>query len=437
MCQADNLARNQCFFSKLTDMETVLAILLAGGAGERLAPLTRDTAKPAVCFAGIYRIIDFTLSNCINSDLRRIFILTQYKSLDLIRHIRDGWNILSPELGEFIETIPPMKRLRDDWYLGTADAVFQNSQSIAVEQPDLTLILYADHIYKMNYREMVDWHRLHHADITIATIQVAPQEAVNFGIAEIDRDHRVVGFEEKPQHGNPAPSVFNPETVSASMGIYVFNTGILLRLLQADAQNPASSHDFGKDVIPGALEKARVIAYDFRDINDKQARYWRDVGTIDAFYEANMDLVAVTPEFNLYDRNWPVRTRMVQAPPAKFVFAQEGRRMGVAVDSIVAAGCIVSGGRVVRSVLSTGVRVNSYCEVEYSILMPNVKIGRNSRIRRAILDTGVEIPESTVIGYDEEEDRARGYTITDSGIVVVASGQPEDEAVSVTASSIG
>ena len=430
-------------------METVLAILLAGGAGERLAPLTRDTAKPAVCFGGVYRIIDFALSNCINSDLRRIFILTQYKSLDLIRHIRDGWNILSPELGEFIETIPPMKRLRDDWYLGTADAVFQNSQSIAVEQPTLTLIIYADHIYKMNYHEMVDWHLLHHADITIATIQVAPQEAEHFGIAEIDAGHRIVGFEEKPRHGNPVRSVFNPETVSASMGIYVFNTEVLLRLLQEDSQDPASSHDFGKDVIPGALEKVRVIAYDFQDINDKQARYWRDVGTIDAFYEANMDLVAVTPEFNLYDRHWPIRTRVVQAPPAKFVFAQEGRRMGVAVDSIVAAGCIVSGGRVVRSVLSTGVRVNSYCEVEYSILMPNVKIGRNSRIRRAIIDTGVKIPESSVIGYDEAEDRARGYTITDSGVVVVSSGQPEDrrqesgdrsqetEAASVTAPNIG
>jgi glucose-1-phosphate adenylyltransferase len=400
-------------------METVLAILLAGGAGERLAPLTRDTAKPAVCFGGVYRIIDFTLSNCINSDLRRIFILTQYKSLDLIRHIRDGWNILSPELGEFIETIPPMKRLRDDWYLGTADAVFQNSQSIAAEQPALTLILSADHIYKMNYRDMVEWHRRHHADVTIATIQVAPHEAERFGIAEIDPDHRIVGFEEKPRHGNPVRSVFNPEMLSASMGIYVFDTGVLLRLLQEDAQDAASSHDFGKDVIPGALQKNRVIAYDFRDINGKQARYWRDVGTIDAFYEANMDLVAVSPEFNLYDSEWPIRTRMVQAPPAKFVFAQEGRRMGVAVDSIVAAGSIVSGGRVVRSVLSTGVRVNSYCEVEYSILMPNVEIGRNSRIRRAIVDTGAEIPESSSIGYDEGEDRARGYTVTDSGIVVV------------------
>ena len=395
--------------------------MLAGGAGERLSPLTRDTAKPAVCFGGAYRIIDFTLSNCINSDLRRIFILTQYKSLDLIRHIRDGWNILSAELGEFIETIPPMKRLRDDWYLGTADAVFQNSQSIAIERPALTLVLAADHIYKMNYREMVDWHRLHHADITIATIQMPPQEADRFGITDIDRDHRIVSFEEKPRHGHPARSIFNPEVVSASMGIYVFDTEVLLRLLKEDSLYPASSHDFAKDVIPAALHNYRVVAYDFRDINDKQARYWRDVGTIDALYEANMDLVAVTPEFNLYDQKWPVRTRVVQAPPAKFVFAQEGRRMGVAVDSIVCAGCIISGGRVVRSVLSTGVRVNSYCEVEYSILMPNVTIGRKSRIRRAIIDTGVQIPESSLIGYGAEEDRAHGYTVTDSGIVVVPS----------------
>ncbi len=402
-------------------MEAVLAILLAGGAGERLWPLTRETAKPAVSFGGAYRIIDFTLSNCINSDVRRIFILTQYKSLDLIRHIRDGWNILSPELGEFIEIIPPMQRVSNDWYQGTADAVFQNAQSIVVEQPELTLILSGDQIYKMNYYEMVEWHRQRGADITIATLQVPPQEAPRFGITEIDADYRIVGFEEKPKHGNPTPSVFNPEMVSASMGIYVFNTDVLLRVLREDAQRPDSSHDFGKDVLPASLEKARVIAYDFRDINGKQARYWRDVGTLDAFYEANMDLVAVTPEFNLYDKRWPIRTRVVQAPPAKFVFAQEGRRMGVAVDSIVCAGSIVSGGRVLRSVLSSGVRVNSYCEVEYSILMPNVEIGRNSRVRRAIIDSGVHVPESSLIGYDVREDRNRGYHVTDSGIVVVPS----------------
>jgi len=416
-------------------METVLAILLAGGTGERLYPLTRDTAKPAVPFGGAYRIIDFTLSNCINSDVRRIFILTQYKSLDLIRHIRDGWHILSPDLGEFIEIIPPMKRLRDDWYLGTADAVFQNSQSIVVEKPDLTLIVAGDHIYKMNYREMVDWHRRHHADITIATIQADPQQAVHFGIATIESDYRIVGFEEKPRHGNPVRSVFNPDSISASMGVYLFSTDVLLSAVQDDAQREDSSHDFGKDIIPAVLDKHRVIAYDFRDLNDKQARYWRDVGTIDAFYDANMDLVAVTPEFNLYDRRWPIRTHVPQAQPAKFVFAQEGRRMGLALDSIVSAGCIVSGGRVVRSVLGTGVRVNSYCEVEYSILMPYVEVGRYSRIRRAIIDTGVHLPESSVIGYDLEQDRARGYTITDSGIVVVASNEQPVAQNSATATT--
>jgi glucose-1-phosphate adenylyltransferase len=401
-------------------MENVLAILLAGGAGERLYPLTRDTAKPAVPFGGAYRIIDFTLSNCINSDIRRIFILTQYKALELTRHIRDGWNILSPELGEFIEVIPPMKRVHEDWYQGTADAVFQNFQSIEVEAPELTLILSADHIYKMNYREMLDWHWKHNADITIATIQIAPEAAGRFGIAEIDDNYRIRGFEEKPKHGNPKRSPFDPAMVSASMGIYVFQTSVLLKALHADAQNPNSTHDFGKDVIPGILEEARVIAYDFRDINAKQVRYWRDVGTLDALYEANMDLVAVTPEFNLYDRRWPIRTKVTQQPPAKFVFAQEGRRMGVAIDSIVSAGCIVSGGRVLHSVLSPGVRVNSYCEVEYSILMPGVEIGRYSRIRRAIINTGVKLPDSSVIGFDLEADRAKGYCVTEGGIVVVA-----------------
>ncbi len=401
-------------------MENVLAILLAGGAGERLFPLTRDTAKPAVPFGGTYRIIDFTLSNCINSDIRRIFILTQYKALELWRHVRDGWNILSPELGEFIEVIPPMKRVHEDWYQGTADAVFQNFQSIEVEAPNETLITSSDHIYKMNYRDMLEWHGKHDADITLATIQVPPESAVRFGVAEIDDDYRVRGFEEKPKHGNPKRSPFDPDMVSASMGVYVFKTDVLLRALHADAQDSNSSHDFGRDVIPALLNDVRVIAYDFRDINAKQVRYWRDVGTLDAYYEANMDLVDVTPEFNLYDQRWPIRTKVTQQPPAKFVFAQEGRRMGVAVDSIVSAGCIVSGGRVLHSVLSPGVRVNSYCEVEYSILMPGVEIGRYSRIRRAIINTGAKLPDSSVIGFDLEADRAKGYCVTEGGIVVVA-----------------
>lgn len=402
-------------------MENVLAILLAGGAGERLYPLTKDTAKPAVPFGGAYRIIDFTLSNCINSDLRRIFILTQYKSLELNRHIRDGWNILSPEMGEFIEVLPPMKRVSEDyWYLGTADAVFQNHPSIEAEAPEQTLILAADHIYKMNYGEMLEWHHQQQADVTIATLQVKPGEADRFGIAEIDEKCRVVGFEEKPQHGNPKPSHFDPCMVSASMGVYIFQTAVLLRALHADAQDPESSHDFGKDVLPRLLPEARVVAYDFRDMNAKSVRYWRDVGTLDAYYEANMDLVDVVPEFNLYDKHWPIRTRVTQQPPAKFVFAQEGRRMGVAVDSIVSAGAIVSGGRVLHCVLSPAVRVNSYCEVEYSILMPGAEIGRYSRVRRAIVNTGVKLPESSIVGFDLESDRVKGYHVTEGGIVVVA-----------------
>jgi len=403
-------------------VDNVLAILLAGGAGERLHPLTRDTAKPAVPFGGAYRIIDFTLSNCINSNLRRIFILTQYKSLDLIRHVRDGWSILSPELGEYIEIIPAMRQT--GWYLGTADAVFQNTQSILAEPADQVLILVGDHIYKMNYRSMMEQHRQFNADITIATTQVLPEEAERFGIIEIASDQRVVGFEEKPRHGQSARSAFNPNMVSASMGIYLFNRDVLVRLLREDAETAGSSHDFGKDVIPRSLRDYRVIAYDFVDINAKQARYWRDVGTLDAYYEANMDLVAVTPQLNLYDSRWPIRTRVLQQPPAKFVFAQEGRRMGVAVDSIVSAGSIISGGRVMHSVLSPGVRVNSYCEVEYSILLPNAEIGRYSRVRRAIIDSNVKVPESSVIGFSVEDDRRNGYDITESGIVVVSGAAP-------------
>jgi len=400
-------------------MEKLLAILLAGGAGERLFPLTRDTAKPAVPFGGAYRIIDFTLSNCINSNVRRVLILTQYKSLELTRHVRDGWNILSPELGEYIEVIPPMKRVHEDWYQGTADAVFQNFQSIEVENPEVVLILSGDHIYKMHYGEMLAWHREHQADITIACLQVPPGQVGRFGVLQINEDFQVTGFEEKPQHGNSVRSRFDPMMVSASMGIYIFNRSLLVEALHEDSQDAVSTHDFGKDVIPRLLNQCRVIAYDFRDLNAKQSRYWRDVGTLDAYYEANMDLVSVTPEFNLYDDGWPIRTRVTQQPPAKFVFAQIGRRMGLALDSIVSAGCIVSGGRVLHSVLAPGVRVNSYCEVEHSILMPGVEIGRYSRLRRTIVNTGVKIPEMQTIGFDHEVDLANGYHVTEGGVTVV------------------
>lgn len=402
-------------------MINVLAILLAGGAGERLHPLTRDTAKPGVPFGGVYRIIDFTLSNCMNSDVRRIFILTQYKSLELNRHIREGWHIYSTEMGEFIEILPPMKRMREDWYLGTADAVYQNLESILTEEPEQVLILSADHIYKMNYGDMLAWHKEKDADITIATIQIDPREAHHFGVANIAPDYRITGFEEKPKHGNPVRSVFDPTSVSASMGIYIFNKQVLVDELLADAADAESSHDFGKDILPKCLARRRVVAWDFRDMNRKESLYWRDVGTLDAYYEANMDLVSVTPEFNLYDEKWPIRTRTFQAPPAKFVFAQEGRRMGLAVDSIVSPGCIISGGRVNHSVLSAFVRVHSYCEIDASILLPRAAVGRYSRVRRAIIDEGVVLPENSRVGFDAEEDMALGRVVTESGITVVPS----------------
>ncbi len=402
-------------------MENVLAILLAGGAGERLYPLTRSMAKPAVPFGGMYRIVDFTLSNCINSGIRKIFCLTQYKSLELARHLREGWDLFSGEIGEFIEVIPPMKRIHTDWYLGTVDAVYQNIESIEGEMPREVLILSGDQIYKMDYMEMLDWHWDTHADVTIATVQVPPEEADRFGIVDVDAGtYRVHGFEEKPKHGNPERSPFDPSMVSASMGIYIFNTRVLLDALVADAANQDSEHDFGKNVLPRLLNTHNVVAYDFRDLNRKCVRYWRDVGTIDSYFDANMDLVSVSPEFNLYDTAWPIRTRMPQVPPAKFVFAQEGRRMGVATDSIVSPGVIVSGGRVHHSVLSPGVRINSYCDIEHSILLHGVNVGRYCRIRRAIIDTGVQIPEGTVIGEDADRDRAAGYHVTDGGVTVVS-----------------
>lgn len=410
-------------------MQNVLAILLAGGAGERLFPLTRNIAKPAVPFGGYYRIIDFALSNCVNSGLRRILCLTQYKALELGRHIREGWGLFSGEMGEFIEAIPPMRRVHTDWYLGTADAVYQNIESIEDERPSHVLILSGDQIYKMNYGEMLAWHQRHGAQVTLATIQMPPEEAPRFGVVRIDpSNYQVHGFEEKPKHSHPPRSAFDPAMISASMGIYVFDTDVLLDALRRDATDPDSSHDFGHNVLPALLARHHVTAYDFRDLNRKCVRYWRDVGTIDAYYEANMDLVSVSPEFNLYDTEWPIRTRMPQVPPAKFVFAQEGRRMGVATDSLVSPGVIVSGARVHHSVLSPGVRVNSYCDVESSILLHNVNVGRYCRIRRAIIDQGARIPEGTVIGEDPETDRAAGHHVTENGVTVVSAADVAKEA---------
>jgi glucose-1-phosphate adenylyltransferase len=397
-------------------MKDTLGVLLAGGAGERLYPLTRDRAKPAVTFGGIYRIIDITLSNCINSELRRVYILTQYKALSLNRHIREGWNILGREVNEFVEVLPPMKRVSDQWYQGTADAVYQNIYSIGSEQPKHVLILSGDHIYKMNYELMLKQHEDSGADVTLGTIQIDPEETYRFGVVEVDRDNRITGFEEKPKT-TKLRSPVNPEKVSGSMGIYIFNTDVLIPVLLKDAEDPNSSHDFGKDILPKMANDYRVYAYDFVDENKKEALYWRDVGTLEAYYEANMDIVSVSPVFNLYDEHWPIRTHQRQYPPAKFVFNEQGRT-GSAVDSIIAMGCIVSGSLVKTSILSPDVRVNSYSEIDSSILFSHVNVGRHCRIRRAIIDRDVHIPEGTTIGFDPEADRQR-YFVTDSGITVV------------------
>jgi glucose-1-phosphate adenylyltransferase len=405
-------------------MEKVLTILLAGGAGERLFPLTRDRAKPAVPFGGVYRIIDITLSNCVNSGIRKIFILTQYKALSLNRHIRLGWNIFSRELGEFIEVIPPMQRVSETWYLGTADAVYQNIYSILLENPEYVLILAADHIYKMNYNRMLEEHRRRNADVTVGTIPQPSEEAHRFGVVRADADGRITGFLEKPK-GKELEALGSERFVQTSMGIYLFTASKLVSLLRADAQDPNSAHDFGRNILPSILGNHRVFSFPFLDENHQEALYWRDVGTLDAYYEANMDLISVSPVFNLYDYAWPIRTLQEQHPPAKFVFAQEGYRMGVALDSIVSHGSIVSGGRVVQSILSPDVRVNSYSEVQGSILFTGVNVGRYSRLRRCIVERGVHIPENTQIGYDMERDRQRGFLITDSGLVIV--GRPEED----------
>jgi glucose-1-phosphate adenylyltransferase len=396
-------------------MREAIGVLLAGGQGERLWPLTRDRAKPAVPFGGIYRIIDVTLSNCINSDLRRVFVLTQYKALSLNRHIRRGWAPIMG-LGDFIEVLPPQMRVSTSWYQGTADAVYQNIYSIGSEKSSYAIVLSGDHIYKMNYQKMLQQHVDAGADVTVGSLEVdAAEAAERFGVLETDSDWRVLRFEEKPK--NPARSRLHPDKVNASMGIYIFNTQLLIPILIADAEDPNSTHDFGKDILPKVLSKYRVYAYNFEDENRQGPQYWRDVGTLDAYYEANMDLVSVSPVFNLYDNAWPLRTWQQQYPPAKFVFNDPGR-MGAGLDSIISSGCVISGGRVTHSIVGLDVRVNSYCEVENSIIYNHVSVGRHSRIRNAIIDRHVNLPERTEIGYDLEADKQR-FHVSDAGVVVV------------------
>jgi glucose-1-phosphate adenylyltransferase len=396
-------------------VDDALVILLAGGAGERLYPLTRDRAKPAVFFGGPYRIIDFTLSNCINSGLRRIFIATQYKSLSLNRHIRMGWSIVSEELGEFVEILPPQKRVSEHWYQGTADAVYQNLYSIVQENPHHVIVLSGDHVYKMDYARMLRFHKERGAAVTLAAIEIPIQEAYRFGVLSVDEQDKVTGFIEKSKDAPSVPG--SPDLALGSMGIYIFDTDVLLKALEADAAKP-SSHDFGKDIIPALINVLPTYAYRFYDENKKASKYWRDIGTLDAFYDANMDLCGVDPEFNLYDPEWPMRTYQPQAPPAKFVFAEKNRRCGEALDSIISPGCIISGSRVTGSVLCPNVRVHSYGTIEQCMLMPGVRVGRHARIRRAIVDRDVLIPRGAVIGFNPEEDRKR-HTVTDLGVVVV------------------
>jgi glucose-1-phosphate adenylyltransferase len=401
-------------------MRNFLTMILAGGRGERLYPLTEDRAKPAVPFGGKYRIIDFTLSNCINSGLRNITVLIQYKSHSLDRHIRRGWNVFNPEVGEYIFSLPPQQRISQDWYRGTADAVYQNWFIVEDKQPEFLLILAGDHVYKMNYREMHSFLQQKQADVVVGAIECPLAEASSFGVMTVDGNARITRWDEKPARPTPMPS--DPTRAFCSMGIYLFRTSVLRDHLFADAARD-TSHDFGKDIIPGMITDRRVFAYNFRDENRKAVKYWRDVGTLDAYWEANMDLVSVDPLFNLYDQDWPIRTYQGQFPPAKFVFAEEfdGGRAGIALDSIVSSGCIISGGRVQNSVLSAAVRVNDHAEVLQSIVMENVVIGDHCRIRRAIIDKGVIIPPKTEIGYDLEADHRR-FTVTESGIVAISKG---------------
>ncbi|HUP91764.1 MAG TPA: glucose-1-phosphate adenylyltransferase [Solimonas sp.] len=410
------------FVSRLT--RETLALVMAGGRGSRLMGLTSWRAKPAVPFAGKFRIIDFTLSNCINSGIRRIGVLTQYKSHALIRHLQMGWGFMRGEVGEFVEILPAQQRIDEtSWYAGTADAVYQNLDIIRGHQPALVLILAGDHIYKMDYGGMLAHHAATGARITVGCIEVPVAEARGFGVMLTDEDTRVLRFDEKPQQPEPMPG--RPDTALASMGIYVFDAGFLLDFLTHDAGLAGSSHDFGRDVIPAAIAGGKVYAYPFRDLKNNRQGYWRDVGTVDAYWSANVELTAVVPELNLYDLDWPICTYQTQSPPAKFVFDQPGQR-GAAVDSMVSGGCIVSGAQVRRSVLFSNVRIDSGSLIEDSVVLPGATVGRGCRIKRAVIDENCIIAEGSVIGEDREIDAQR-YYVSAGGVTLVTPemlGQP-------------
>ena len=410
-----NSQKNSRFVSLLT--RQTLALVLAGGRGSRLYELTDWRAKPAVPFGGKFRIIDFPLSNCINSGIRRIGVLTQYKAHSLIRHLVRGWSRFHGELDEFVEILPASQRGSGEWYQGTADAVYQNIDIMRTHKPEYVLILSGDHIYKMDYGEILGKHVELEADMTISCLEVPIEEAAGaYGVMTVDETGRIIEFNEKPD--NPTPIPGQPGYCLASMGNYLFNTGFLYEQLIKDADTPGSSHDFGNDIIPSIIKNYRVFAQPFRDKKTKERAYWRDVGTLDAFWEANMELVAVTPELNLYDEEWPILTHQAQLAPAKFIFNNKKRR-GIATDSMVSGGCVISGARVKHSLLFSNVKVHSYAEVNDSVILPDVDIGENARINKAIIDRGCTIAAGMVIGEDHDEDRKRDFRVTDNGIVLV------------------
>lgn len=392
-----------------------LTMVLAGGRGERLYPLTQPRSKPSVPFGGMFRIIDFTMSNCINSGFRRMYLLTQYKSQSLDEHMRKGWNIFSSELDEYVYTVPPQQRIHDRWYSGTADAIFQNVNLLDKHRPDHVMILSGDHIYKMDYSKMLYFHIDQEADLTVSTIPVPVEEAKRFGVCGIDNNQEIVKFQEKSDDPMEIPS--RPGWCLGSMGVYIFKTDVLVKELSKDAKCD-TSHDFGKDILPGMLGKRKMFAYAFDDKNSRSKRsYWRDIGTLDSYLEASLDLVSIDPEFNMYDKTWPIRTYHPQYPPVKTVWRGQ-ERQGEIIESLVCNGVIVSGGTVMRSILSPGVRINSFSHLDECILFNDVNIGRNVRMRRTIIDKNVKIPEGTIIGYDIEEDRKR-FVVTETGTVVV------------------
>ncbi len=391
------------------------AIILAGGSGTRLKSLTRWHAKPAVPFGGKFRTIDFPLSNCINSNIRKISILTQYKSHSLNTHIQKGWNFLRSELGEFIDLIPAQQRIKNSWYQGTADAVYQNLDILEHHNADYILVLAGDHIYKMDYLLMLDHHIQTGAEMTVGCIEVPLKDATELGVMSIDDQQWITEFCEKP--ANPKPMPGSPHLALASMGIYVFSRDFLYQKLREDADDIHSSHDFGKDIIPSSIGQHKISAFPFRDKQGKPA-YWRDVGTVDAYYEANIELCGVTPPLDLYDRNWPIWTYQEQKPPAKFVFDDDDRR-GMAVDSLVSSGCIVSGSLVRHSLLFNDARVHSYCTIEDSLLLPGAEVGRHCKLKKVILDRGVKLPPHTRIGFNLEED-AKRYYVSNEGVVLVS-----------------